>query len=621
MRLFAVFVAVFALAGCPEPKEPPHLLYEQDAQSLDNPFPDLRLVSSRGFEVRPDWYKPFLMPKAATAKMREFFAAYGASAVQVKGVGNFGSTLLRVSEAVDPSTIGGTVARLRKTADGYEVLEAEVKVSHSRQALAGTGKEASEGFPEFLVVEPSVILPEGDEGLLVVKRGLKTAAGVAFGRGVSFDREKGSAERVKAAARALGVKEDEVLLTLPLKAEWVSPVFKALAEWTVSGQVPSFTIPAKAIIPDDPGTRPVGVWSAGDTDWNKLSPWLEKNAWGAPADLVGKVVVGTFQSRDLRENGTWKQEWVDAPLSAPAAELQFVLSVPAGPRPAGGWRVVLGGHGLGNRNSLKFNDPNAFCLELAQLLAKQGLACLGMDAPSHGSRGNQFDFFAIEDISKGRDNFRQMTFDQMQLSRTAAVIDIDADGTPDLAPEPGYFGNSLGGIMGGSFVPLDPRVKFGVLNVPGGGLSNILAGDDIRDRIGLLLVAKTGLTFGSPEYYSSFPIFRTVAQLFLETGDPVNVVQALPADKALLLQEGVGDLTIPNFTTEDLARAARIEASVTPAAGSTPLQVLFRADPANYLPAAKLPGYNGHGLFWDAAPVRAQSMKFLESKGTVFVVQ
>ena len=104
-RLCAVILATFVLSGCPEPKEPPHLLYEQDAQSLDNPFPDLRLVSSRGFEVRPDWYKPFLMPKAATARMLEFFAAYGASAVQVKGDGNFGPTLLRVSEAVEPSAL------------------------------------------------------------------------------------------------------------------------------------------------------------------------------------------------------------------------------------------------------------------------------------------------------------------------------------------------------------------------------------------------------------------------------------------------------------------------------------------------------------------------------------
>ena len=620
-RFVLVLLAVATLVGCPEPKEPPHLLYEQDAQSLDNPFPDLRLVTSQGFEVRADWYKPFMMPKAANAKMRDFFRAYADSALEVKGLGNFGATLLRTSEPIDPATLPGTAARLRKTAAGYEVLEADVSVTASRDALIGTGKEGAEGFPEFLVVRPSVVLPEGDEGLLVVKRGLKTTSGAELGRGFSFDREKGSADRIKVAAAALGIKEDQVLLALPLRADLVSATPKALAAWTVSEQVPSFTIPAKAVIPDDPGTRPVGVWSAGDADWSVMTPWLEKHAFDSPADKVGKVVVGTFKSRDLRENGLWRPDWVAAPGLAPAVDLQFVLTVPVGPKPAGGWRVIIGGHGLGNRNSLKTNDPNSFCLELAQIFAQKGLGCLGFDATSHGSRGNQLDFFGVDNIAKGRDNFRQMTFDQMQFSRTAEVLDIDGDGVPDLAPNPGYFGNSLGAIMGASFVSFDPRVRYAVLNVPGGGLSNVLASDDIRDRIGLLVVTKTGLTFDSPEYYSSFSAFRTFAQTFLEVGDPVNNIQALSADKAVLLQEGVGDLTIPNFTTEDLARAAGFETLTTASSGTAPVRALFHADPAKYLPPAQVPGYNGHNIFWDAEPVRTQAVRFLESKGTVFVLE
>jgi len=48
--------------------------------SLDNPFPDLRLLAEDGLRLRADWYRPFLMAKAQTAKLKEFFQAYGEGA-------------------------------------------------------------------------------------------------------------------------------------------------------------------------------------------------------------------------------------------------------------------------------------------------------------------------------------------------------------------------------------------------------------------------------------------------------------------------------------------------------------------------------------------------------------
>jgi len=63
----------------------------------------------------------------------------------VRGVGNFGPTLLRTSESVDPATVPGTVARLRKSeAGGYQVLEADVAVTTSRDGL---GEEVPDGYP------------------------------------------------------------------------------------------------------------------------------------------------------------------------------------------------------------------------------------------------------------------------------------------------------------------------------------------------------------------------------------------------------------------------------------------------------------------------------------------
>jgi hypothetical protein len=616
----AALLAVLALTACQPAVEPPHLQWDQDALSSSNPFPDLRLLTPDGFVTRDGWYAPFLPPKAATRKMKDLLAGYASALGTVEGVGNFGPTLLPVTERIDRATLQGTIARLVKTDTGWEVLEAEVHVESSRDLLIREGIEIPSDYPEFIVARPSVILPDGAEGLLVVKTGLKTEDGAPLGRGFSADGDAQMQARFKAAASALGLAEKDLLLALPLKAAPVRARFERLAQWAEALPAPpKANIGAHGLIAGENSQLPDGVWNSTDADFPTLLTWLEKWKWARPADQVAKVIIGTLDAKDLRQDGVWNEAWVQNPDAAPVVPLRFVLSVPRGNTPAGGWPVVIVGHGMNSRNTPLINHPDAVCLELAQVLAQAGFACAAIDAPSHGSRGSSFDFFALDNLARARDNFRQMVVDQMQLVRALPAIDVDGDGQGDFQRDVGYWGNSLGSIMGASLVSVDPRVKTSVLNVPGGGLSNILTGDEIRDRIGLLLVVQTNLTFQSPEYFASFPFFRAVAQLVIDPGDPVNVGQLLPPGRAVLAQEGLGDVTIPNFTTEDLSGSMRLEVASAPRTGSG-LQLLFRADPASYLSATRAKDYNGHGLMWEvgAETLRAQATRFLVTGGTEF---
>jgi hypothetical protein len=616
LRLALLALALSA-CGSPSQPEPPHLLYAADPKSLDNPFPDARLLTGQGLELSPDWYRPYLLPRALTPKMVELLNQYTVAARDLDGLGNFGTTLLRPSVPVDAASLKGVAARLVRSGDGaWSVLERDVAVEHSRDALEGTGKTAPEGYPEFLVVRPSLPLPEDAEGMLVILRGLKTSEGELLGRGFDFEAEPDAAPRVELAAAALGVAPEEVLLALPLRPARALPTMRGLVDWTRNGAAPSFSIPARELRADK---YFVGRWRAGEDDWSALQPWLTKWTWANPAADVGEVVVGTFRSRDVRSDGIFRADWVADPAKAPEAELLFILTLPAGPKPAGGWPFVIGAHGLGGRNTAQKGSPQAFCLEVAQVLASIGHGCLGVDAVEHGARGSSFDFFALDDLRRTRDNFRQSAFDLMQLVSLSRVLDVEGDGVPDLSSSAGLFANSLGGIMGGSLASVDERIRYAALNVPGGGLANILASTDIRDRIGLLLVSKTNLTFESPEYYGAFPLFRTVGQLFLETADPVNVGRAFHGSgRALLIQEGVEDHVIPNFTTEALARAMGAQLQTTSVAGATPLQAHVRVDPARYgLPE----DYNGHNVFWDIAPARIQVLSFLGSSGTKLVLE
>lgn len=617
LRRLTVLVAlsVFVACGSPREPEPPHLLYSTDVASLDNPFPDARLAGE-GFATRPGWYLPFLHPKAQTAKVKKLLDGWAKrSASEVKAVGAFAPTLLRASVPIDPATVAGSVARLVKVGDGYEVLERDVHVEHSQDALKDTGREPDASYPDFMLARPSRPLPDGGEGLLVVLDSLKGVDGVALGRGYDFEDAAGTHDTVTKAAAALGVEPSRILLVLPQAAVNARAPLTSLAAWVDAQPAPVASVPEMRFLATANGvTRPVGNFHPGDAEWDLVTPWLEKPSYARPASHVGQVSIGTFITRDLREGGLWKPEWVADPASAPEVALAFVLTVPAGPKPPGGWTVVLGGHGLGGRNLPEQGNDTAFCLELAELFAREGLACLGIDAPSHGRRGNVVDFFSLDDIVVVRDSMRQMAFDQLQLARMASQLDVDGDGSADVG-ELAYFGNSMGSVMGASFVSFAPQVKTVVLNVGGAGLGNILNSTTIRDRVGLLFVAETDLAFASTEYYAAFPLFRTLAQTFIDPGDPVTLAHAPSADQALLLQEGVGDRTMPNDTTMDLAAVLGAPLATQPESGTAPLRRTFEADPAKYLSPTQAAVEDPHNIFWDAAPVREQALRFLSTRG------
>lgn len=618
MRRLVSCVAVLSLAvACgPAPVEPPHLLYSTDVASLDNPFPDARLVGP-GFGARPGWYLPWLHPKAQTTKVTKLLDGWAQrSAAEVTAVGAFSPTLLRASVPFEPASVRGSVARLVKVGDGYQVLERTVPVEHSRDSLADTGREPDASYPDFLLARPTTPLPDGAEGLLVVLDSLKGAGGVALGRGFDFEADAAAKARAAQAAQALGVDEARVLLVLPQSAPKARAPLEALAAFVDAQPPPVVTVPARGLSTEGGVTRPVGTFRPGDAEWALLTPWLEKPSYARPASHVGQVTIGTFPARDLRDGGLWKADWVAQPASAPEAPLPFVLTVPAGAKPAGGWPVVLGGHGLGGRGVPQQGNDTAFCLELAELFAKEGLACLGIDAPSHGLRGNVIDFFSLTDIVLVRDSLRQMAFDQLQLARVAEGLDVDGDGSADVG-ELAYFGNSMGSVMGATFVSFAPKVKTVVLNVGGAGLGNILNSTTIRDRVGLLFVAETDLAFASTEYYAAFPLFRTLAQLYIDPGDPVTLAHAPSAGQALLVQEGLGDRTMPNDATKDLAGVLGAALTTQAQAGTAPLRAYVEVDPAKYLPPTQAQVEDPHNVFWLIPQARQQALRFLTSKGTV----
>src|SRR5262249_6152874 len=124
---------------------------------------------------------------------------------------------------------------------------------------------------------------------------------------------------------------------------------------------------------------------------------------------------------------------------------------------------------------------------------------------SAGGRGIDQDGNTIIDSTEGssaappnaivssRDGLRQTVADLIQLVSLLQVgMDVADDGVADL--DPGrihYFGQSFGGIYGTKFIAVEPDVRAGVPNVPGGSIVEIVRlSPTFRPLLGIALASR-----------------------------------------------------------------------------------------------------------------------------------
>jgi hypothetical protein len=123
-----------------------------------------------------------------------------------------------------------------------------------------------------------------------------------------------------------------------------------------------------------------------------------------------------------------------------------------------------------------------------------------------------------------------------------------------------YYGISLGGIMGGSFMGYDPDITRGVLNVPGGDWSLMMERSIHWAPLDPLLTAEYPDTVDQQ-------VLLSYMQSFFDYSDPITVdpyliggsapLSGVPP-KQVLLQEGLHDCQVPNLATEMVSRTLGI---------------------------------------------------------------
>ena len=384
-----------------------------------------------------------------------------------------------------------------------------------------------------------------------------------------------------------------------------------------------------------PAVKIVGSFARTDVaaiEWNQQvstteprtsSSFLPLPALDVFPGAVGRIVFGHFKSPNWQTEDRFIPA-IGTRTGLPAVQstnrLYFNLFVPSGDRPRGGWPVAIFGHGF---TDSKQGGP----LAVASTLAFNGIASISINVVGHGGgAGGTLTVFPIDpdgspviipdggrgidedgngtiDSTEGvnaapprqiiasRDGLRQTVADLMQLVRVIQNgIDVDGDRTPDLDGNRIYYaGQSFGGMYGTKLMAIEPDVRAGVPNAPGGDITEIARlSQAFRPLVGILLVSRVPslINAGALEpplwgFEESIPLRGDPAvtapvagaipiqevldntEWVSQAGNPVAYapyLRKLSLDgvphRPFIIQSAKGDMTVPNPTVSAIIRAA-----------------------------------------------------------------
>jgi hypothetical protein len=248
------------------------------------------------------------------------------------------------------------------------------------------------------------------------------------------------------------------------------------------------------------------------------------------------------------------------------------------------------GHGFGPNSTLTVNQGTS------SVTLPEGGRSFDQDGNGKidGTEGSSTFFLSPQVTIGSRDALQQTVADLMQLVRAIqGGIDADGDGLQDLDPNRIYYaGQSFGGIYGTIFLGIEPDVRAGVPNVPGGTIIDIVR---LSPTFQLLLTQALAVRVPSllnspisPFWNDNSPLrnlppvinnvpgaiaIQTVedtSRWLSQAGDPVAWApfirkNPLPGDlaKSVIVQFARGDKTVPNPTATALIRSGDLKDRTT----------------------------------------------------------
>lgn len=286
-------------------------------------------------------------------------------------------------------------------------------------------------------------------------------------------------------------------------------------------------------------------------------------AWEAGADCTDHSKWRRCERSFVANDYRGAEGFVDA--STPTATYTLPVSIWLPKDTPGPYPVVVVGHGI--------NHHRGGGAAVANYLAPLGIAVIATDALQHGDHptaidgnpdddairflGMDFEAFTLNALAM-RGNFDQTALDRLQLLELMATDpDVDGDGIPDLDPgRIGYFGISLGGLMGSPLLALSDDIDAAVLTVAGGRLISFAIDNGQFEPFKPFVVGLVGSE-------ALFDRMVAVLQSVVDAADPATYgpyvlsqrFSGAPSVPHVLFNVAANDETVPPATGRALARA------------------------------------------------------------------
>jgi Bacterial virulence factor lipase N-terminal len=425
--------------------------------------------------------------------------------------------------------------------------------------------------------------------------------------------------------RRLGLRREDVAAASVFTTESATATLRSIRQQVKAAPAPAVTFNIgsngeKTVFPLNTVTGL--TWNVQALTVGPLVPTSLNSVLGALQvfpGAIGTIAFGKFSGQHWQNAGVFIPQ-VPTRHSVPSQgteDLFFNLFVPSGPRPTNGWPVAIFGHGF---TDSKQGAPFA----VASVLAQNGIASISINVVGHGfgpnstltlnqgatsvtfpeggrgfdqdgngqitsSEGSSTFFASAQGTIGSRDALQQTVADLMQLVRAIqGGIDVNGDGLPDLDANRIYYaGQSFGGIYGTMFLGIEPDIRAGVPNVPGGSIIDIvrlspsfqlLLTQALSVRTPVLLNAGPPIFFNDNSPLRNLPpvtnnvpgaiAIQTVedtSRWLGQAGDPVAWApfirkNPLPGDlaKPVIIQFARGDETVPNPTATALIRSGEL---------------------------------------------------------------
>ena len=385
--------------------------------------------------------------------------------------------------------------------------------------VVGINQAVWEPLTNTLHVESDEQLMQDTTYLLVVTRGIRGADGkplaetdfrrdLNFGHTKDRDTKAYRKELLEALPMAMagGARPNDIATASVFTTQSVDAISRQIRSQLSAGPA-SFTLGAAGERTVFPLSTVAGIQLRRQTGTTMFAApsFLPTPALSIFPGSVGAIAFGSYASPNYENaagvipaTGTR----AGTPVPQSMGRIQFTLFLPAGATPVGGWPTAIFGHGF---TDSKDGAPWV----LASSLAHSGIATMAINVVGHGGgalgtytvlrtsgapvtlpsggRGIDQDGNGTIDSTEGvnavgaqsligsRGGLRQTTIDLMQLVKEIrGGVDADGDGSADLSTSRIYYaGQSFGGIYGVQLLGLEPDIRAGVPNVPGGSIIEI----------------------------------------------------------------------------------------------------------------------------------------------------